>query len=294
MNLGMLLEMAVEGAGERVLLGPRDGGLTAMQLHEHARRAAARFSSEKFEHVALVDVNSEIVPIALFGAALAGLPFAPLNYRLGDDQLREIIARLAPVAIVAGPDTAGRRARPCSLRSRPGCVIRSRPGCRRGVRPRARRAFSGDRSGRCRCRGGHPVHQRYDGGGEGGRAAASPPGLVRHRHRGVPGSGRRRSSARQRAAVPHRGRLDDLDVGLQRPAPRLSADVRCGALGGHRRDRVDLARDGRADDARSNPRRDRGARRSTAEPSPLVVRRRTHAGRRDRTGDARASAASTS
>ena len=108
MNLGMLLEMAVDGAGERVLLGSRDGGLTAMQLHEHARRAAARFSSERFEHVALVDVNSEIVPIALFGAALAGLPFAPLNYRLGDDQLREIVARLAPVAVVAGPDMAGR------------------------------------------------------------------------------------------------------------------------------------------------------------------------------------------
>jgi acyl-CoA synthetase (AMP-forming)/AMP-acid ligase II len=108
MNLGMLLEMAVEGAGDRVLVGPRDGGLTAVQLHERARRAAAQFSAQEVARVALVDVNSEVVPIALFAAGFAGLPFAPLNYRLGDDQLGEIIDRLAPVAIVAGPDTVDR------------------------------------------------------------------------------------------------------------------------------------------------------------------------------------------
>jgi fatty-acyl-CoA synthase len=108
MNLCMLLEMAADGAAERVLVGPKSHGLTTIQLQEHARRAAARFASERVAHVALVDVNSETVPIALFAAALAGLPFAPLNYRVGDEQLREIAAGLAPVALVAGPEMVDR------------------------------------------------------------------------------------------------------------------------------------------------------------------------------------------
>jgi acyl-CoA synthetase (AMP-forming)/AMP-acid ligase II len=44
----------------------------------------------------MVDLNSEAVPVALFGASLAGLPFAPINYRLTDDRLNAIVARLAP------------------------------------------------------------------------------------------------------------------------------------------------------------------------------------------------------
>ena len=60
MNIGMLLEMAVEGAGEREILGPEGGGLSATQLHEHARRAKARFSSENFFRTRrfFPDVNS--------------------------------------------------------------------------------------------------------------------------------------------------------------------------------------------------------------------------------------------
>ena len=53
-------------------------------------------------------MNSEAVPIALFGAALAGLPFAPLNYRLTDDQLCEILGRLVPAQVVVGADIVER------------------------------------------------------------------------------------------------------------------------------------------------------------------------------------------
>jgi len=34
----------------------------------------------------MVDLNSGVVPIDLYGAALAGVPFVPVNYRLTDDQ----------------------------------------------------------------------------------------------------------------------------------------------------------------------------------------------------------------
>jgi acyl-CoA synthetase (AMP-forming)/AMP-acid ligase II len=108
MNTALLLEMVAEGAPDRTVVGSSTGGLTAGELLARARRAAARFRAAGVEHVALVDVNSEAVPIALFGAGLAGLPFAPVNYRLPDDQLHAILRRLAPGLVIAGPDVIDR------------------------------------------------------------------------------------------------------------------------------------------------------------------------------------------
>jgi acyl-CoA synthetase (AMP-forming)/AMP-acid ligase II len=51
-------------------------------------------------HVALLDEASEAAPIALFGAALAGVPYVPLNYRLADPDLAALLARIAPACVV--------------------------------------------------------------------------------------------------------------------------------------------------------------------------------------------------
>ncbi|MGO9100182.1 MAG: hypothetical protein ACLP9Y_12370 [Mycobacterium sp.] len=56
-------------------------GLTAQELRAAARLAAVYFDSR---HVGYVDVNSQAVPVALFGAA-AGIRFVPLNYSLPDE-----------------------------------------------------------------------------------------------------------------------------------------------------------------------------------------------------------------
>ena len=108
MNVAMLLEMAAEGAPDRITVGSKDGGLTTAELLAIARRAAALFASSSAQHVGMVGLNSEAVPIALFGAAIAGLPFAPVNYRLTDEQLRTIVARLAPGVVVVDPDMVDR------------------------------------------------------------------------------------------------------------------------------------------------------------------------------------------
>ena len=86
----MLLEMAADGLGERTALGSRDGGMTFANLAVGARRLGAYFAARNGERVALVDLNSEAVPLTLFGAAIAGKPYVPINYRLADDQLRAI------------------------------------------------------------------------------------------------------------------------------------------------------------------------------------------------------------
>ncbi|NGP08683.1 acyl--CoA ligase [Rhodococcus sp. 14C212] len=108
MNLTMLLEMAADTAPDRIAVGSRDGGLTYRQLLDRARTLAAQLIASEHEHVALLDLNTPAVPVLLFGAAAAGLPIAPLNYRLTDAQLDEAVGRLAPATVVVGADAAGR------------------------------------------------------------------------------------------------------------------------------------------------------------------------------------------
>jgi acyl-CoA synthetase (AMP-forming)/AMP-acid ligase II len=59
-------------------------------------------------HVVVVDENSLAVPIGLYGAAIAGKPFVPVNYRLADDRLRAIVERTAPAFVIAGAGVASR------------------------------------------------------------------------------------------------------------------------------------------------------------------------------------------
>ncbi len=108
MNLAMLLEMVADGGGDRVVLGSRSGGLSGADLLAQARRAANLFRQSGASYVVLLDLNSEAVPVSLFGAALAGLPFVPVNYRLTDDQLTSILGRVTPGVVVAGDETASR------------------------------------------------------------------------------------------------------------------------------------------------------------------------------------------
>jgi fatty-acyl-CoA synthase len=108
MHTAMLLEMVTDAAGDRVGVGPRDGGLTYAELLNQSRRTAAWLRQEGVENVAMVGLNSEVVPLLLFGAALAAVPFAPVNYRLTDEQLRAILQRLAPAAVVADDDVVAR------------------------------------------------------------------------------------------------------------------------------------------------------------------------------------------
>ena len=108
MHTAMLLEMAAEGLADRVALGPDPGGVTFGQLLQGAQRAAATIRASGAETVAYVGLNSAAFPLALFGAALAGRPFAPLNYRLPDEQLAKIVARTAPSLAIVDDDIAPR------------------------------------------------------------------------------------------------------------------------------------------------------------------------------------------
>lgn len=108
MHLSLLLQMAADGMGDRIAMGSRDGGCTMEELAARARRAGHLFAGRHGDKIAMVDLNSDAVPVALFGAALAGKPFVPINYRLTDEQLRAIVARTAPSTVIVGEDVAAR------------------------------------------------------------------------------------------------------------------------------------------------------------------------------------------
>src|SRR5690606_13936669 len=74
---------------------------TAAGLDALARRAAAQFRN----HPAVLYLGSNHLayPVALFGSALAGVPFVPLNYRLGEQQLGALKAK-HPGALVLEQD----------------------------------------------------------------------------------------------------------------------------------------------------------------------------------------------
>lgn len=108
MNVHELLEIAAPALGHRVLISDREGALTAEQLLTGSTRVGVWLAAQPAERLVLVDVNSRAVPLALYGASYAGIPFAPLNYRLDDDRLRALVARTAPAVVVVGEGVSDR------------------------------------------------------------------------------------------------------------------------------------------------------------------------------------------
>jgi fatty-acyl-CoA synthase len=97
MHLSSLLDIATDALGDRVAVAACAGGdLTYKELSERVDAVSRHLGSVGAERLVAVDVNSEAVPIGLFGAARAAIPYVPVNYRLGDVQLRAILERAAP------------------------------------------------------------------------------------------------------------------------------------------------------------------------------------------------------
>jgi acyl-CoA synthetase (AMP-forming)/AMP-acid ligase II len=100
MNISLFLEMAAESAPDRVGLVCDGKRWTYADLLAAARGAFELIEQSGCSHVALLDESSEAAVIALFGAALAGVPYCPLNYRLADQDLCGLLGRIAPALIV--------------------------------------------------------------------------------------------------------------------------------------------------------------------------------------------------
>ncbi|MDQ1696540.1 MAG: hypothetical protein QOJ03_1893 [Frankiaceae bacterium] len=101
MELGLLLEMAVSADTDRVLVGRHEDGLTAADLYRRARRGSRLISQAGATHVVFIAANGPAFPVALFAAAIAGVPMVPLNYRLPPEQLARLVEQNAPAMVIA-------------------------------------------------------------------------------------------------------------------------------------------------------------------------------------------------
>jgi acyl-CoA synthetase (AMP-forming)/AMP-acid ligase II len=102
-RLTLLLDMAADSFGHRVVAGRRAGGITAAQLAAWSHSGAGLVRDRGAEALVYLDANGPAFPVALFAAARAGVPLVPLNYRLGQRQLDALLARHPKALGIAGP-----------------------------------------------------------------------------------------------------------------------------------------------------------------------------------------------
>jgi acyl-CoA synthetase (AMP-forming)/AMP-acid ligase II len=115
-NLCLLLDMAVDGFGDRTVLGPIGSGLTPARVRELSVGGSRMIIESGAEAVVYLGPNGPLFPIALFSAARAGVPLVPVNYRLGTEQLDRLLASHQNAIGLAGPEQVG-RLRAAGLRS---------------------------------------------------------------------------------------------------------------------------------------------------------------------------------
>lgn len=99
MNLTVLLSMVIAGAADRMVIGSRTDGLTAAELQQRALAGGAMAREHEADAIVYLATNGPAFPVAMFAAAYAGVPLVPLNYRLGEAQLRSLLGH-HPAALV--------------------------------------------------------------------------------------------------------------------------------------------------------------------------------------------------
>jgi acyl-CoA synthetase (AMP-forming)/AMP-acid ligase II len=107
MHLSSLVEMVESGFGERVLLGDENSQITGTDFGFLVRLGATQVHN-KYASVIYVGENHPLLPVGLFAAVWAGVPFVPVNYRLEDRQLRSLIERYPNSLVLTDPLTADR------------------------------------------------------------------------------------------------------------------------------------------------------------------------------------------
>jgi len=102
-SISLLLEMAASSNPDRTAVVSEDMRLTTQQLSDLADGGAGVIAGSDAKHVAYVGAGGAMLPLLIFAAARAGLPFTPLNYRLSAEGIQTLIKRLPdPVVIVDG------------------------------------------------------------------------------------------------------------------------------------------------------------------------------------------------
>jgi acyl-CoA synthetase (AMP-forming)/AMP-acid ligase II len=112
MNIVTLLDMLASAFPEREILDVDGEPLEAGLLMRRSAAGAAQLTAVGAGALLYLGGNHLALPTAVFSAAIAGVPFVPLNYRLSSAQLREIVAQHDRPLLVAAPELAAYIAAP--------------------------------------------------------------------------------------------------------------------------------------------------------------------------------------
>lgn len=105
-SIAVILDLVADSVGDRIAVGGREDGPSYAEMRGRARSGAADIARRRASSVLFIGEMSSVFPVALFAAAYAGVPFVPLNYRLGGDQLLGLLER-HPGALVIADDLEG-------------------------------------------------------------------------------------------------------------------------------------------------------------------------------------------
>ncbi|MFD6060193.1 class I adenylate-forming enzyme family protein [Rhodococcus wratislaviensis] len=100
MSISLLLDMAASGSPDRTAFIADRETVSFVQFSARVDRAGAAITASGAKTVVYLGGSNLALPTLLFAAAHAGVPFAPLNYRLSATQLERLLGRLADPLVV--------------------------------------------------------------------------------------------------------------------------------------------------------------------------------------------------
>jgi len=103
-NLSLILDLALAGHPDRVAVASGDQRLTFADVDRLARGVSTRLVEQGHRAVVYIGPSSPALPVALFAAARAGVPFVPLNYRLSTDRLAALLAEHPDALVIRDRD----------------------------------------------------------------------------------------------------------------------------------------------------------------------------------------------
>ena len=104
MNLTLILDMALAGHPERVAVVCPGARLSYADIDRLSRGVAARLVAQGNKALVYVGTSAPALPVSVFAAARAGVPFIPLNYRLSPDRLDALLADHPDALVVRAAD----------------------------------------------------------------------------------------------------------------------------------------------------------------------------------------------
>ena len=107
MNIHLILQMAADSMPDREAVICGCQRLTYQDLSYAVNSLADKL--EGTQKLAYLAETGTAAPVAMFAAALRGIPYVPINYRLAEDQITSLLKRVSPALLISddAPEVEG-------------------------------------------------------------------------------------------------------------------------------------------------------------------------------------------